>query len=161
MVLYHLNSLKLIQTQMALDLERRKHKACQADLRKSITTVKILYKKLDKKYERNDVLAKRLQRLRKDFDSCQETINKLCHDLFKVRRHMRSQQLTSTQSRCTSQSSESVGCIKSEDTFLLWSQDCTFALFTGSTCTCRYLSLDPRIHVIYSLVLVVTIISHM
>jgi len=145
MVFYHLTELNklLIQaksvsrTQMELELERSKHEACQADLRKFITTVNILHKKLDKEYERNDVLAKGLQRLGGDFDSCQETISNLCQDLYEIRRHMRRQQSTSTQSRRTSESRndfdleikcqgaesgntapESVDSIESEDTSL-------------------------------------------
>ena len=116
---------------MALDLERREHKACQADLRKYIITVNILYRKLAEEYERNDVLAKGLQRLGRDLDCCHGSITKLYHDLYE--QHMRGQQSTSTPSRRTFESHndfdlgsgcqaaestapESVGFIKSEDT---------------------------------------------
>jgi predicted unusual protein kinase regulating ubiquinone biosynthesis (AarF/ABC1/UbiB family) len=121
---------------MELELERSKHEACQADLRKFITTVNILHKKLDKEYERNDVLAKGLQRLGR-LRLVPETISNLCQDLYEIRRHMRRQQSTSTQSRRTSESRndfdleikcqgaesgntapESVDSIESEDTSL-------------------------------------------
>lgn len=141
---------------MALDLERKEHRVCQAHFIESMAMANILYNKLNEEYERNDVLAEGLQRLRKDLNSCQETIKKLCHNLYEklqVRQDMRSQHWTSTQSRCTSESHIGFDLednvkqlrvatqhLKAQDPskvkILLWSDHKTvLCALTGSTCT--------------------------